>query len=131
MNIIKKEQMFFLISETKIDNRFPTSQFTTTGYSIPFRLDRKSHGGGVLCLSQKILKLTAMLTLRGFWEISLRKKKWLLCCSYNPEKSNIAKHLKNICMTLKKLSATYENLILLGDLNVEDQSIVEFLNLKI
>ena len=66
-----------------------------------------------------------------FVEISLRKKKWLLCCSYNPQKSNIAKHLKNICMTLKKLSATYENLILLGDLNVEDQSIVEFLNLKI
>ena len=32
-------------------------------------------------------------------EINLRKKKWLLCCSYNPHKSNIANHLKKICKT--------------------------------
>ena len=37
-----------MISETKIDNSFPISQFTMTGYSIPFRLDPTSHAGGIL-----------------------------------------------------------------------------------
>ena len=55
----------------------------------------------------------------------------MLCCFYNPHKSNIANHLKNICKTLDKLSTTYENLILLGDFNAEpeEESIAEFLNL--
>ena len=68
---------------------------------------------------------------RIFVEINLRKKKWLLCCSYNPHQSNIASYLKSICKTLNKLSTTYDNLILLGDFNVkpEEESIAEFLNL--
>ena len=63
-------------------------------------------------------------------EIDLRKKKWLLCCSYNPHKSNIANHLKSICKTLDKLNSTYDSLVLLGDFNAEpeEQSISEFLN---
>ena len=65
-----------------------------------------------------------------FLEINLRKKEWLLCCSYNPHKSNIANHPKNICKTLDKLSATCNNLILLGNFNVEPkkESITRFLN---
>ena len=60
MNIIKNEIDILMISETKIDNSFPISQFTMTGYSILFRLDRTSQGGGggggveCFCLSQKI-----------------------------------------------------------------------------
>ena len=35
--------------------------------------------------------------VEGFFaEINLRKKKWLLCCSYNPKKSTIADHLTEI-----------------------------------
>ena len=70
MKIIKSEIDIFMISETKIDNTFPISQFTITGYSISFRLDRTSHGGGILLfvredISCKITK-TAMMILRGF-----------------------------------------------------------------
>ena len=54
MNIIKNEIDVFMISETKIDNSFPICQFTMTGYSIPFRLDRTSHRSGILLLSKKI-----------------------------------------------------------------------------
>ena len=66
-----------------------------------------------------------------FAEISWRKKKWILCCSYNPHKSNIANHLKNIYKTLDKLNWTYDNLALPGDFNEkpEEESISEFLNL--
>ena len=53
MNIIKNEIDVFMISETKNDNSFPMPQFTVTDYSLPFRLDQTSHGGGILCLSEK------------------------------------------------------------------------------
>ena len=37
-----------IISETKLDQTFPTGQFLMHGYSDPFRLDRTAHGGGIL-----------------------------------------------------------------------------------
>ena len=83
-------------------------------------------------ISCKIIKTDCDAGLEGiFEEINLRKKKWLLCCSYNPRKVNIVDHLKNICKTLDKLSTTYDSLVLLGDFNAEheEESIAEFLNL--
>ena len=53
MNFIKNEIDIFAISETKIDNSFSISQFTKTGYSIPFRLDRTSRGGGILLFAME------------------------------------------------------------------------------
>ena len=58
---------------------------------------------------------------RIFIEINLRKKKWLLCCSYNPRKSNIANHLKNNFKTFDKLNSTYDNLFLSEDFNTEPE----------
>ena len=52
-----------------------------TGYSIPFRLDRASHGGGMLLfvreyIPYKIIKTDCDADLEGnFVEINLRKKK--------------------------------------------------------
>ena len=53
-------------------------------------------------------------------EINLRKKKWLLCCSYNPNKNNIQFHLEKLTKTLALYSSILinENLIILGDFNV-------------
>ena len=102
MNIINNEIDVLMILETKIDNNFPISQFTMTGYSILFRLDRASHGSGILLFVRedipcKIIKTDCDADFEGtFVEINLRKKKWLLCGSYNPYKINIANHLKNI-----------------------------------
>ena len=47
-DLIKGNVDVMVISETKLDNSFPTSQFTITGYSPPYRLDRNKHGGGLL-----------------------------------------------------------------------------------
>ena len=41
-----------LVSETKIDSSFPTSQFITPGYLPPFRLDRSKNGWGSFVTSQ-------------------------------------------------------------------------------
>ena len=95
--------IYLWISETKIDNSFSISQFTMTGYSIPFRLDRTSHGGRILLFVREDIPCKIIKTdCEGvFVEINLRKKTWLLCCCYNPHKSNKPNHLKNICKTLK------------------------------
>ena len=37
-----------LISETKIDNTFPVSQFCVPGYLVPFKLDPTRNGGGIM-----------------------------------------------------------------------------------
>ena len=36
-----------LISETKVVNTVPVSQFCVPGYSVPFRLDRTGKGEGI------------------------------------------------------------------------------------
>ena len=37
-----------LISETKLDDSFPTAQFQMKGFSVPYRYDRNGKGGGLL-----------------------------------------------------------------------------------
>ncbi|XP_057290348.1 uncharacterized protein LOC130613047 [Hydractinia symbiolongicarpus] len=128
-----------LISETKIDSSFPTAQFKIDGYTKHFRLDRNSKGGGMLLyvrqdIPSKQLHPTSTSTdnFEGFFvELNLRKKKWLLCCSYNHHKNAISEHLKNIGNGLHVLSANYDNILLLGDFNAEinENSMTEFAEL--
>ena len=49
----------------------------------------------------------------------MRSKKWLPGCLYNSHRYNIPPHHWNISTALDKLSTDYENVILLGDFNVE------------
>ena len=46
--IVTNEIDILMVSETKLDDTFPTSQFLMQGYSTPFRKDRTSKGGGIL-----------------------------------------------------------------------------------
>ena len=81
----------------------------------------------------KILKFEPVQNnFEGFFvEIILRKKKWLLSCSYNPTRKNILNHEKNIGTRLDQFSATYDNLILIGDFNVEpeEENVLHSLNI--
>ena len=65
----------------------------------------------------------------GFYvEINLCKKLWLLCCSFNPKKSNIRAHLECLNKNLALFLLKYERFVVLGDFNVcvEDSSVSEF-----
>ena len=80
-----------IVTETKLDSTFPTSQFVTDGYSEPYRFDRNRNGGGVLIYIREDIpsKLLADHKLPHdiegiFVELNLRKKKWLLFGSYHP-----------------------------------------------
>ena len=70
-----------IISETILDESFPSMQFNIDGYNI-FRSDRNAKGGGILMYVRDDIacKLIPMRnsTIEGFFiELKLRKKKCL------------------------------------------------------
>ena len=124
-----------MISETKLDESFPSMQFNFDGYNI-FRSDQNAKGDGILMYVRDDIpcKLIPMRnsTIEGFFiELKLRKKKWLLCCSYNPHRRFISNHLIDIGRNLDLLSTNYDNILLLGDFNaeVENNFLKEFCDL--
>ena len=90
-----------MISKTKIDGSFPKGQFQIKSFSDPFRVDRNTHCGGILFYARedipvKLLSVENLPTECFFTEINLRKRKWLVCCSYNPHRDDIKDHLNTI-----------------------------------
>ena len=77
-----------VISDTKLDESFPNGQFIIPGYALPCRLDRNQFGGGIMVfvredIPSRVLSLNKSIESL-FIELNVRKKKWLLCCTYNP-----------------------------------------------
>ena len=111
-----------LISETKIDFSFPTAQFQIKGYKT-YRLDRKNNGGGILLYIREDIPSTLLnsdITIEGFYiEINIRKKKWILTFTYNPNKNLISNHLKVIDKKQDSYSSKYDIFIFVVDLNSE------------
>ena len=132
-HIIKENIDILFISESKIDDSFPENQFTLNGFNH-FRYDRDSSGGGgVMFIREDIpcreIKLQVPKNFEGyFFEVKLRKQKWLLCVGYNPNKNGISNFLNILGKSLDRHLSTYENLIFMGDFNSEtsETSMKEF-----
>ena len=115
-----------LLSETKLDDSFPTAQFSLNGFCKPYGLDRNSNGGGILLyvrdgVPSPLLtdyEIKANLEL-FFVEVNIRKKKLLLGCSYNPHKSNISNHRHHLNKGLDVYLNGYDNILIMGDLTSE------------
>ena len=126
-----------MISETKLDETFPAAQFNLQGYCNPYRLDRNRNGGGIMLyiredIPTRLIKRKFQNNSEYFFvEINLRKKRWLICCSYNPHKNCISTHVDFLRRELDHHSSSYENFILLGDFNSEmtDSKLADFCNL--
>ena len=75
------------------------TQFHIGDYTI-HRRDRDENGGGLLLYVREDAPSALLKTdseSEAFYvELIVRKKKWLLCCSYNPNKTFITKHLAEI-----------------------------------
>ena len=50
---IKGNTDVLLVSETKIDDRFPNGNILVDGFSTPYRLDRHSNGGGLISFARE------------------------------------------------------------------------------
>ena len=128
-----------LLSETKLDSSFPTGQFLMNGFRKPYRLDRCSNGGGLLIFIREDIPSRELTEYKipdkiecVFVEINIRKKKWLLCCSYNPHKNNISNHMHHLNKGLDVYLKNYDNLLILGDLNseLEEACLNDFCNVN-
>ena len=99
-----------LLSETKIDSSFHTAQFHVDGYTI-HRRDRDENDGLLLYVREDVSSalLKTDSKIEAFYlELIIRKKKWLLCCSYNPNKTFITKHLAEIGRNRDLFSSKYD-----------------------
>ena len=108
-----------MIAETKIDKSLPKSPFLMKGFSDPFR---NIHVEGILLyvreyIPAKLLSIEAIPPEYFFVNLNLRKRQWLLSCSYNPHKNNISKHSEILSKNLDLYFSQYESNII-GDFNV-------------
>ena len=93
--IIDNNIDLLLISEIKLDDSFPTAQFQMKGFSVPYRYDRNRKGGGLLLyiredIQSKLLISKSKCNIETLLvTVNLRKRKWFLNCSYNPNQNSI------------------------------------------
>ena len=135
-DMIRGRVDILLISETKLDATFPRPQFFLEGYSEPHRLDRTAFGGGLLLYFRNDIPVKPLPLISGdieciFSEITISRKKWLLVGTYNSSKSLISKHLSTLELSLCHYLSSYDNIIILGDLNSEigEDAMDDFCNL--
>ena len=94
-----------MVFETKLDDTFPHTLHHLKDFSNSYRLDRNSHGGGILVYIRNNIPFNLVKhdqkleNVEGFFtELELSKKnKWLLCYPSNPHQGNTKQHLSNIC----------------------------------
>ena len=98
--MIENKIDILMISESKLDDTFPTSQFVIDSFTEPFKLDHTRNGGGILLCVKNNITATSLTNYTFpediealFVEIVIGRIKWLFCCSYNPYKSMIIYHL--------------------------------------
>ena len=63
-----------------------------------------------------------------FVELNIRKKKILMCCSYNPAKSNMSSHLRMIGRSLDSYISSDDSFLVIGDLisEISEMAMSEF-----
>ena len=100
-----------VISETKLDESFPTSQFLIDGFAEPFRRDRNLMGGGLLIYVREDIpckpldKHSFPEDIEGiFLEINLRKSKCLLLGTYHPPSQKDEYYFRSIGKALDHYS---------------------------
>ena len=135
--MVTEEIDILMITETKLDDSFLASQFLIQGFCTPFRLDRNKNGCGILLYmrsnitSTKLNKYIIKNQIEAFFvEIRIRNSTWLLCCSYNPNKLQVASHIQEISNGIYAYCNKYENILIMGDFNVDvtEASLLLFCN---
>ena len=109
-----------MLAESKLDDSFSLGQFLIDGFHAPFKIDCDKSGGGIMLYIRKdipgrVLSHKFLSAESFFVEIILfHKKKRLINCSNNPNKSKIKNHVETINRTLDAFSIKYENIFTSG-----------------
>ena len=94
------------------------------GFSLPYRLDRNCNGGGVMIfvredIPSKLLTNIISQVMLKVCSLSFRKSKWLLCDTYHPPAQN-DQYFFNFTDKGLDTYSNYDNVLLAGDFNAED-----------
>ena len=127
-DLVVKETDICLLSETKIDDTFPNSQFFAEGYKM-FRKDRNKNGGGLILYVNEDIpgKLINSYNFKEASEIivfdfRISNKKRLLLGNYKPPSQNELSFMNEVKLSLNFFSSSYENFLLLGDFNLSTEN---------
>ena len=117
---------YFVLAETKRDKSFPSSQFVIDQYEIRTRRDRNKNGvglteyvgKGLICKAlEDTLNLNSETILS---EITIKNNKWVIFSAYRPPcNSNIKTFLGDLSNLLNKYLSKYDNVIIMGDFNID------------
>ena len=116
----------FCISESKLDDSFPKSQFSSNGYQC-FRQDSSARSGGLITWSRIDLPCTKRdeISINDgdiqslVIEIRIKKEKWFVVSLYRLPNANVQSFCSNLSKILEKVFAESDMCIVLGDINID------------
>ena len=133
VNKLKGALIFLVLLESNLDDRFSLGQTLIYGFHAPLRFDRDKNGRGIMLYIWKDIPATVSSqnfpsAENVFVEITLRKKKRLINCSYNRNENNIKNHVESVSRILDALSTKYENALFLSNFSacVDDETLEDF-----
>ena len=117
---------YFVISETKLDESFPSAQFNISNYEIRNRRDRDKNGGGLIefvrkgFITKRLKDYETQICETICSEFTISKRKWICFSVYRlPSYNNLIifseELTKSVCKALNK----YDNIIVMGDFNID------------
>ena len=127
--LIAKNVDILAVSETKLDESFPTSQFLIDGFKKPFRYDRNANGGGILVYIREKVPANEIKQVNiansiecVLTEINVGKKKLAVISTYRPPSQCEKFFFAEMGKVLDQLTPRYENFVIVGDLNSEEKN---------
>ena len=116
---------YFVLSETKLDDSFPSAQFCTENYEIRNRRDRDKNGGGLIQLFRKglitknIKEYETKVSETIASEFTISKKRWFCLSVSRPPTSTNLDLFEELTNSMSKAVNKYDNLIVIGDFNTD------------
>ena len=113
------------MTETKLDQSFPSPQFMIDNYEIRNRKYRNKHGRGlieyvkkgVVCRQIKNLEVHNHEVFCS--ELTIMNKKWIIFIIYRPPSSDLTDFFEKLKLSLNKAFSNYDNIIIIGDINID------------
>ena len=135
-----------ILTETHLDESYPTKQFLIGGFKAPYRLDRNKNGGGIMIYVREDIPSKVLRNhdfpdvsfnhndnkgpIEGiFLEINLKKSKWLLFGSYHRPKQCDEYYFQKVTHAMDFYAKSYDKFLLAGDFNIEEhqEPLISFL----
>ena len=119
-----------VITESKLDQSFPESQFFINRFSKPFRKDRNRHGGRLLMyikedIPQEELSFNLPSNIEIIIiELNINKIKWLVCGCYHPLSQSDEYFFYYSGKVFDNFNTKYDRFVLLGDFNVHENETI-------